>query len=64
MAYDGIDIANFAFSHAHSNSTGNCAKYVRHAIEWGGVYVAPTASAKNYGPQLQAAVFLKSLVRR
>lgn len=59
MAYDAVGAANYAFSHAHSKSTGNCAKYVRHAIEWGGVSVAPTGNAKDYGSRLQAAGFFE-----
>ncbi|WP_414696025.1 CHAP domain-containing protein [Paraburkholderia sp.] len=59
MAYDGIAAANYAFSHAQAGSTGNCAKYVRRAIEWGGVSIQHTEAAKNYGAYLQAAGFFE-----
>jgi hypothetical protein len=47
-------------SHAHSQSTSNCAKYVRIAISnpaGGGQPMGTTKSAKDYGPQLKAAGF-------
>ncbi len=47
-------------SHAHAKSTSNCAKYVRIAISspaGGGQPMGNTLSAKNYGPQLEAAGF-------
>ncbi|WP_322041943.1 CHAP domain-containing protein [Paraburkholderia sp. J67] len=59
MAYDAIGAANYAFNHAEPASTGRCAKYVRRAIEWGGVSVAHTEAANNYGPNLQAAGFFQ-----
>lgn len=57
MAYNGSAAANFADSHAEPHSTGNCAKYVRHAVEWGGISVEPTGSAKDYGGRLESAGF-------
>jgi len=39
-------------SHASSSSLGKCAQYVREAIESGGVTLARTNSAKDYGPSL------------
>ncbi|WP_321878339.1 CHAP domain-containing protein [Paraburkholderia bannensis] len=57
MAYNGASAAAYAFNHAQPASTGHCAKYVRHAIQFGGVVVASTELAKNYGPNLLAAGF-------
>jgi hypothetical protein len=59
MAYDGASAATYAFNHAQAGSTGHCAKYVRRAIQWGGVTVSPTEYAKNYGPHLMAAGFVE-----
>ncbi|MFS2221181.1 hypothetical protein [Pantoea sp. B65] len=44
-------------NHAHTGSTGQCAKYVREAIEAGGITVHHTHSAKDYGAQLKTAGF-------
>ncbi|UQA60490.1 hypothetical protein E8A73_008470 [Polyangium aurulentum] len=47
-------------SHAQPKSTSNCARYVRTAISspaGGGQPMGRTLSAKNYGPQLEAAGF-------
>ena len=57
MPYDRLGAANYARSHAEQDSKGECAKYVRLAIQWGGIRVAPTGSAKNYGTNLEAAGF-------
>ncbi len=45
--------------HAHSTSQGQCAKYVRQAIEAGGVTIPPPRPlyAKDYGPTLIALGF-------
>ncbi|MGF6465713.1 hypothetical protein QFZ89_000871 [Paraburkholderia youngii] len=57
MTYNGSLAANFAYSNAKGHSTQNCAKFVRQAIQWGGVTVAPTNSAKDYGSHLVQAGF-------
>ena len=57
MPYDGNRAANYADSHAQPNSTGNCAKYVRKALEWGGAELGRTHYAKDYGPVLEEAGF-------
>jgi hypothetical protein len=57
MAYDAASAANYAERKANQTSQGQCAKYVRRAIEWGGIALAHTGSAKNYGPILEAAGF-------
>lgn len=48
-------------AHAHASSQGQCAKYVRLAIEAGGVTIpAPRPTyAKDYGPKLAALGFSK-----
>lgn len=43
--------------HAHSASKRKCATYTRQAIAAGGITVANTASAKDYGPNLVSAGF-------
>lgn len=48
-------------SHAASHSTGNCAKYVRRAIEKGGIVLQHTFYARNYGPILEQAGFYRIL---
>ena len=45
-------VINYAKSHAHSSSTGYCAKYVGDAIESTGVKLARQASAYMYGQNL------------
>lgn len=58
MSYwDKSAAAIYLSSHAESGSTGNCARYVRLAIEHGGITLAHTASARNYGGPLGAAGF-------
>ena len=57
--WDSNAAANHARQHAQSQSTGNCAKYVRKAIEAGGVSVTPTRSAKDYGFPLRQAGFIE-----
>lgn len=57
MPYDGKSAATFAYSHAEVASTHQCAKYVRKAIEWGGISLPHTHYAKDYGQILEAAGF-------
>ena len=57
MPYDGNRAANYADIHVQPNSTGNCATYVRKAIEWGGATLGRTHYAKDYGPVLEEAGF-------
>lgn len=45
-------------SNASPSSTGRCAHYVRLAILAGGVNVAQTTSAKDYGSRLTTAGFI------
>lgn len=40
-----------------TSDQGECARYVRRALEAGGVIVNSTLSAKDYGPQLERAGF-------
>ena len=44
-------------NHAHASSTSSCAKYVRLAIQGGGINVPRTLSAKDYGAKLEAVGF-------
>jgi hypothetical protein len=59
--YDSISAANYAASHAEPGSLGRCAEYVRKAIEWGGIPLQRTGSAKDYGASLEAAGFQEAL---
>ena len=55
--FDPNAAADYATDHAGSAPGGNCASAVREAIEAGGIEVAPTGSAKDYGPNLETAGF-------
>jgi len=58
--FDVDKAVQYLNSHAEPESTSNCAKYVRIAISnkaGGGQPVGNTKSAKDYGPQLEAAGF-------
>ncbi|HBR7307440.1 TPA: hypothetical protein ACV5EY_001433 [Klebsiella aerogenes] len=44
-------------SHAHKQSHYECAKYIRQAIEAGGIKLERTRDAKDYGPILLRAGF-------
>lgn len=58
MAYDAARAADYADIHAQTQSHGRCARYVREAIERGGIRITPTPSAKDMGRSLvQAAGF-------
>lgn len=57
MAFDVSAAVHYAFIHARPHSTGHCAKYIRRALERGGVHVISTRAAKDYGPALEAAGF-------
>jgi hypothetical protein len=48
-------------SHAHAQSLGHCAEYVRRAIEAGGVILIRHTSAKDYGSSLTIAGFVPVL---
>lgn len=61
MAYDGASAADYANRYAEPKSVGRCAQYLRKAIEWGGVYVAPTLYAKDMGRKLEAAGFREAI---
>jgi hypothetical protein len=56
-AYDRFSAANYASSHASPTSTGHCAKFVRLAIERGGIVIGRTQDAKDYGQSLISAGF-------
>jgi len=55
------DMIKLLDAHAHASSQGQCAKYVRLAIEAGGVTIAPPRPvyAKDYGPKLASLGFSK-----
>ena len=58
--FDVDKAAQYLTSHAEPESTSNCATYVRKAISakaGGGLPMNSTKSAKDYGPQLEAAGF-------
>ncbi|BCQ25529.1 hypothetical protein NK8_37070 [Caballeronia sp. NK8] len=57
MPFDKNAAANYADIQAQRHSTGNCARYVRRAIEHGGVTLTTTHSAKDYGPILESSGF-------
>lgn len=57
MPFDGKSAANYAESHAEIFSRGRCAQYVRRAIEWGGISLPHTHSAKDYGHILESGGF-------
>lgn len=56
-AYDRFGAANYVSSHAAATSTGHCAKFVRLAIERGGIVLDRTRDAKDYGQSLISAGF-------
>lgn len=49
--------ATYLRNHAEAGSTSNCAKYVRRAVDAGGITLQHTASARNYGGPLLSAGF-------
>lgn len=51
--------ANHLRMHAQGHSTNNCARYVREAIEAGGITISRTHSAKDYGYSLHQAGFVE-----
>ena len=54
------DIAEKAYNNALDKSAGQCAKYVRQAVEAAtGKVVSRTNSAKDYGPKYEAIGFSK-----
>jgi hypothetical protein len=59
--FDRDKAVEHAREHTTPHSKGHCAKRVRQAIEAGGINVAPTHSAKDYGPLLEAAGFVPAL---
>lgn len=61
--FDVEKAVEYLDKHAHSNSQGQCAKYVRQAIEAGGLAIADRPLyAKDYGPALTALGFTKVAV--
>jgi hypothetical protein len=57
MPFDKSAAAQYADTHAESQSTANCARYVRQAVEAGGISLHHTHWAKDYGPLLVAMGF-------
>lgn len=57
MPWDAAKAIEHLQSHAQPHSTGNCARYVRQAVEAGGVTLVRHLSAKDYGPSLTAVGF-------
>lgn len=58
MDWDINKAVQYLENHARPRSTGFCAKYVREAIEAGGlINLIRQNSAKNYGPSLRIAGF-------
>jgi hypothetical protein len=57
MSWDKFVAVHYLQSHARSSSQGNCARYVREAIERGGIVLNRAASARNYGSSLVGAGF-------
>jgi len=57
MPFNKSSAATYAYEHAELHSTQNCARYVRKALEWGGISLRHTHFAKDYGPLLESAGF-------
>jgi NlpC/P60 family len=57
MSWDKVGAVNYLRWHANTGSHGDCARYVREAIERGGIKLDRTASAKDYGSSLLHAGF-------
>lgn len=57
MIYDAAAAADYADRSAEPHSRGRCAEYVRKAIKGGGITMAHTHWAKDYGPVLKLAGF-------
>jgi len=61
MACDRSSAANYADRIAAPKSVGRRAEYVRKAIEWGGIALQRTNSAKDYGRILEESGFREAL---
>lgn len=57
IAWDKDSAVDHLRSHARPESTKNCARYVREAIEHGGIALERTRSARDYGASLIDAGF-------
>src|SRR5262249_23470326 len=57
MSWDSTKAVKYLQDNAEPHSTGNCAHYVREAIEAGGVTLIRHHSAKDYGPSLLVVGF-------
>jgi hypothetical protein len=57
MAWNKVGVVHYLQSHAEPRSLSRCAEYTRRAIEWGGLSLMHTGSARNYGHSLIAAGF-------
>ncbi|WP_084170199.1 CHAP domain-containing protein [Paraburkholderia ferrariae] len=60
MAWNPSTAANHAEQRAHIESKGRCAQYVREAIVAGGINLARTHYAKDYGRNLENAGFARA----
>jgi hypothetical protein len=59
MPWDKVTAVRHLKWHAEAESRGRCARYVREAIERGGIRLFRVASARNYGSSLICAGFYK-----
>ncbi|MCC8403010.1 hypothetical protein LJ655_14135 [Paraburkholderia sp. MMS20-SJTN17] len=57
MEWDKVGAVRFLQAHARSTSISACAQYTREAIQAGGIYLARTRLAKDYGSSLAGAGF-------
>jgi cell wall-associated NlpC family hydrolase len=59
MAWNPATAANRAEQRARNGSQGQCARYVREAVEAGGISLSRTHYAKDYGRNLENAGFAR-----
>ncbi|MDR2153895.1 MAG: CHAP domain-containing protein [Burkholderiaceae bacterium] len=59
MSFDIEGAVSYARLHAKPKSGSECAKFTRRAISKGGINIGHTESAKNYGPNLEQAGFVR-----
>ncbi|MDR2212629.1 MAG: CHAP domain-containing protein [Pseudomonadales bacterium] len=59
MSFDIDEAVSYARLHAKPQSIKRCAEFTRKAIKGGGVDLNRTESAKNYGPSLEQAGFIR-----
>lgn len=61
MPWNKAKAIEYLRTHAQRASAGRCAEYTRKSIEAGGLVLARTNLAKDYGPSLTAAGFVELL---